>query len=165
MDTTVMDSGLTVTSTGHNLTNTENTVKGEMGSVNTSVRNGFRTLSRNSSASSLASVSELGTGRETREKEPLKLPEIDPSGTLVTQGLNNQRRPGSSGSARTPVPLMHNNFLESRADNHSVSDSRLELLSFDGEIISPHPPSSREKREGSGSKSRTVTSAGRSDAS
>lgn len=140
----------------------EITDKTNNGTNSHSGRNSFRTLSRNSSGSSLASVSELGTGRETRDKEPLKLPEIDPSGTLVTQGLNNQRRVGSSSSSvRTPINMVHNSFSDSSViDNVGTSDSRLELTSFDGEIISPHPPS-RERREGSGSKSRTITPASR----
>ncbi|XP_053399953.1 fibrous sheath-interacting protein 1-like [Mercenaria mercenaria] len=140
----------------------EKTNRNDIGSNNVSARNGFRTLSRNSSASSLASVSDLGTGRETKEKEPFRLPEIDPSGSLVTQGLNNQRRPGSNASARTPVNMVHNSFSDSVIDNMGPSDSRLELMSLDGEIISPHPPS-RERREGSGHKSRTVTPANRSN--
>jgi hypothetical protein len=106
-------------------------------------------------------VSSLGTGRDTKEKEPLKLPEIDPSGTLVTQGVNNQRRPSSNSSVHTPVNMVLNSFSESRMDSFDASDSRLELLSLDGEMMSPHPPK-MERREGSGSKSRTNMSAGRS---
>ncbi|KAL4237844.1 Fibrous sheath-interacting protein 1 [Mactra antiquata] len=156
IDTTVkssMDSQIT-TNVSESY-NESNNVLGVNGKNNVNSRNGFRTLSRNSSGSSLASVSELGTGRETREKEPLKLPDIDPSGSLVTQGLNNHRRNGSSNSSvRTPVNFVQNSFSDSKSDNLGPSDSRLELLSLDGEIMSPHPPS-REKRDGSGNKSRS----------
>lgn len=134
-----------------------NNVSGMMGKNQVNSRNGFRALSRNSSASSLASVSEMGTGRETREKEPLKLPDIDPSGSLVTQGINNQRRTGSSNSVvRTPSNFVHNGSSDSKSDNFGPSDSRMELLSLDGDIMSPHPPSRDKlgKREGSGNKSR-----------
>lgn len=163
--------------------------KSDLSSTNHSARNGFRTLSQNSAASSLASVSDLGTRRETRE-EILKLPEIDPSGSLVTQGLSNNRRTGSCGSARTtPVSVVRNSFTDSSMEYMLPSDSRLELVSLDGDIISPHPPGrngsgnksrtaveitsmkgdiisphppSRERREGSGSKSRMVTPVRRS---
>lgn len=123
-----------------------------------SARNGFRTLSRNSSASSLASVSDLG--KDVREKEPLKLPEIDPSGSLVSQGLNSQRRSGSGSTTRTPINHMRNSQSDSRMDSVGDGDSRLELMSLDGELMSPHPPPD-ERREGSGNKSRTITPSSR----
>lgn len=128
-------------------------------------RNGYKALSRNSSASSLASVSDLG--RDPREKEPLRLPEIDPTGSLVTQGLNSQRRSGSGSTVRTPVNYVRNSQSDSRMDNPSAmggADSRLELISFDGELMSPHPPAG-DKREGSANKSRTTTPASRLSAS
>ena len=130
-----------------------------------SARNGFMPLSRNSSSSSLASSSTIDTGRESRgEREPLKLPEIDPSGTLVTQGYNNprpssQQRSGSGNLSRPPVNFSRNSFSDSKLGNGH--DSQMEVMSLDGDIMSPHPPA-REKREGSGgSKSRTITPAGR----
>lgn len=127
---------------------------------NVNIRNGLSTPSRKSPVTGISSVSHFGTGWEPKEKEPLKLPEIDPSGTLITQGLNSQRRPSSNCSVNTPVNMVRNSFSESRMDSANPSDSRLELLSLDGEIMSPHPP--KERREGSGNKSRTVSSASQS---
>ena len=131
-------------------------------------RNVFRTLSRNSSASSLASVSDLG--RDSREREPLKLPEIDPTGSLVSQGYGSQRRNGSANSVRTPVNFVRSSQSDSRVDSQNTyvggGDSRLELMSLDGELMSPHPPPSGDKREGSANnKSRTTTPASRLSAS
>ncbi|XP_052766708.1 fibrous sheath-interacting protein 1-like isoform X2 [Mya arenaria] len=143
------------------LFNSQERVNGQAKSV-ISARNGFRSQSRASSASSLASVSDLG--RESRnEKEPLKLPEIDPSGTLVTQGqrLNNGKRNGngnSNFSVRTPVSFVRNSLSDSKIESIDGADSRLELMSLDGEIMSPHPPVD-DRRKGSGNKSRTTTPA------
>ena len=125
-----------------------------------SAKNGIRNFSRDSSSSSLNSANT----DNIREIKPLKLPEIDPSGTLVTQGMNNQRflsngqRPGSSGSVKTPIHMVKNSFSDTKIENQS--NSRLEIMSLDGDYMTPRPPS--EKREtGSAGKSRTVTPASR----
>ena len=125
-----------------------------------SAKNVISNFSRDSSSSSLN-----GAKTETiREIKPLKLPEIDPTGTLVTQGSNSQRfpsngqRPTSSGSVKTPVNMVKNSFSDTKIDNQS--NSRLEIMSLDGDFMTPRPPS--EKREtGSASKSRNVTPANR----
>ena len=113
-------------------------------------RNGLRGLSRNSSASSLASVSDLG---RSTEREPLKLPEIDPTGSLVTQGASNKRNNSARSLPRTPVSFLKNSQSEGKVDSMGGMDSRLELLSLDGEIMSPHPPV-EERAKGGNNKSR-----------
>ena len=126
-----------------------------------SSRNGYRTISRNSSSSSLTTVSE--TLRESGETKPLKLPEIDPTGTLVTQGLNmnrsnNQQRTVSNASGRTPINLSRNSFSDCRLDNGQI-DSSLDFASIDGEIMTPHPPSEKRENSASSNKSRSLTPA------
>ena len=125
-------------------------------------KNGFKSLSRNSSSSSLN-----GANIDTRmDSKPLKLPEIDPTGTLVTQGLNNQRlsnsnqRPGSGNSVKTPINMVRNSFSDSKIDN-SQPNSRLEIMSLDGDYMTPRPPSGEKRETGSASKSRTLTPANR----
>lgn len=125
-------------------------------------KNGFKSLSRNSSSSSLN-----GANIDTRmDSKPLKLPEIDPTGTLVTQGLNNQRlsnsnqRPGSSNSSKTPINMVRNSLSDSKIDN-SQPNSRLEIMSLDGDYMTPRPPSGEKRETGSASKSRTLTPANR----
>ena len=137
-----------------------------------SARNGFRNLSRNSSSSS------LNGANIDRDSKPLKLPEIDPTGTLITQGLSNQRppsnnqrppsnnqrpsssnqRPSSSNSVKTPVSMVRNSFGDI---DSSKPNSRMEIMSFDGDFMSPRPPSGEKRDTGSASKSRTVTPAHR----
>ena len=127
-----------------------------------SARNVMRTLSRDSSSSSLNGANT----DNSRDVKPLKLPEIDPSGTLVTQGQNNQRfpcnsqRPGSSGSVKTPINMVRNSFSDSKIDNNQ-SSSRLEIMSLDGDYMSPRPPSVEKHETGSASKSRILTLASR----
>ena len=130
-----------------------------------SARNGFRNLSRNSSSSS------LNGANIDRDSKPLKLPEIDPTGTLITQGLSNQRppsnnqrppsnnqRPSNSNSVKTPVSMVRHSFGDV---DSSQPNSRMEIMSFDGDFMSPRPPSGEKRDTGSASKSRTVTPAHR----
>ena len=126
-------------------------------------RNGYKSLSRDSSSSSLNGAI-IDNGRNSK---PLKLPEIDPTGTLITQGLNNQRppsnnqRPGSSNSSvKTPINMLRNSLGDNKMDN-SQPNSRMEIMSFDGEFMSPRPPSGEKRETGSANKSRTVTPASR----
>lgn len=127
-----------------------------------SARNGSRNLSRESSSSSLNSAN-IDNGRNSKV---LKLPEIDPTGTLVSQGLNNQRfpgnnqRPGSSGSAKMPINIVRNSFSDTKIDINQPG-SRLEIMSLDGDYMSPRPPSGEKRETGSASKSRTLTPANR----
>ncbi|KAH3847817.1 uncharacterized protein LOC127873703 [Dreissena polymorpha] len=120
-----------------------------------SVENGLKSVSRTSSASSLTSVSDIGRESvEVREKEMLKLPEIDPTGMLVTQGLNNNKK--QVNGHKTAVSFVRNSLSDSKMENGGGTDSRLELISLDGEMMSPHPPV-EERHKGSGGKSRSAS--------
>ncbi|KAL3873185.1 hypothetical protein ACJMK2_036332 [Sinanodonta woodiana] len=101
--------------------------------------------------------------RESFESQIPSLPEIDPTGTLVTQGLNNQKsgsRPSSTSSVKPQIEMIQNSLTDSKIINEGYVHESLELLSIDGDSRSctPRPPSSDKRQSSaSSSRSRTVT--------
>ncbi|KAK3580867.1 hypothetical protein CHS0354_032928 [Potamilus streckersoni] len=101
--------------------------------------------------------------RESFESQIPSLPEIDPTGTLVTQGLNNQKsgsRPSSTSSMKPQIEMIQNSLTESKIINQGYVNESLEILSIDGDSRSctPRPPSSDKRQSSaSSSRSRTVT--------